>query len=609
MHYHVYFPEDLLPRRKDTLYMIGHRIRNSYVVVQVSEEDLENIIGCLNGDVDGSLRDTTSKKSWQKYHQNFPTEMLNLHYNKEHNKLAAIEDGNTYTIVTFIPPKFRNLEYFSVRPILLQSTGYRAKNHSLMDVMAQFRVSGCPDQVSISDDVLDKINLCQKTRASMKKTKAASPKTLLAVRNISFLVLHFLVLVVLSVAVNVVRVLNFPIYGTSFVHLSAWCKQLDLRMRQIAFFPVQFLCYYDPSILINPNSNMLEKLKLPVSNESLNINNSNYINLYNSIWLIVNDMLFGVTAHRLYMRYLKSMMPIVNTTLNNLVFVRLHNLVTWVGSDHPAGFKLNNELGQFFGSMFVWTLEAWQSFFVDFLQIKEFSPALHLVFAASCYCGFSFMIAMVVDYTRLVSLHVYFFNLVTTKIYYRQVEVLKSLLQLFRGRKYNSLRHRIDKLDEDQFHVDQLLLGTFIFTILVYLLPTTFAFYVLFFAIRVSILSALKLGNKILVVLNLYPIFVILLKLKNSRRLQGGIYFQSQGSGGNTNWLRMANKALTYDEILGNFIYVFRQEGQFVRLALNFLEGIQVEVRNTQAMKFLYLMLPGDYESPVPVWTSTRALG
>lgn len=589
--------------------MLGYRIRNAYVVLQVFNvmvqvptarwaKDLK-IIGTLN---------KTSKISDFDQPEDFASSLL-LVFHEAYDKVVAVDSAHSYTVVTFIPPNLRNLEYFSVRPILLQSTGNHPKEATLVDKMAQFQVStAVPDRVCISDDiVLDRINQCQRIRAAFVRKRPAN-SVLKRLRHAAFLFLHTLVSFLVVLAVSVVRLLNMKVRGSSLAEISAWCKQLDLRMRQISFFPVQFLCYYDPSILVGPN--LLDQLQLPVSNSAHNINNSNYINLYNSLWLIVNDVLFGITAHRLYVRYHDAIFAFINDrVLEQLAFSQLHVLVSWVGSDHPAGFKLNNELGQFLAGMFLWMLQVWRSFFEDVLLFTEnghTKKVLEMVFTASCYCGVSFMVAMLADYLKVVTLHVYFFNLATTKIYHRQVETLKSLMQLFRGRKYNVLRQRIDNLDKDQFHIDQLLLGTFLFTILVYLLPTTFAFYFLFFGVRVAILTCLKLGDKLLIVLNLYPLFVMLLKLKNSRRLQGGIIFESQGSCGNTNWLHMANKALTYDEILRNFVHVFRQEGRFVRLAWNFAEGHQVELRNTRAMKFHYLMLPENYDNLVAVWEGTK---
>ena len=51
------------------------------------------------------------------------------------------------------------------------------------------------------------------------------------------------------------------------------------------------------------------------------------------------------------------------------------------------------------------------------------------------------------------------------------------------GKKRNVLRHRIDACDYEQ---DQLLLGTVLFTALVFLFPTTIAYYILFSMVRAA---------------------------------------------------------------------------------------------------------------------------
>ena len=54
---------------------------------------------------------------------------------------------------------------------------------------------------------------------------------------------------------------------------------------------------------------------------------------------------------------------------------------------------------------------------------------------------------------------------------------LQSLWRVFRGKKWNVLRKRVDTAIYD---VDQLFVGTLLFTILLFLLPTTAMYYVVF---------------------------------------------------------------------------------------------------------------------------------
>ena len=60
---------------------------------------------------------------------------------------------------------------------------------------------------------------------------------------------------------------------------------------------------------------------------------------------------------------------------------------------------------------------------------------------------------------------------------------MTSLFNLFRGKRRNILRQRLDHCDYDK---DQLLLGTMLFTVLSFLFPTTAVFYFLFATVTAS---------------------------------------------------------------------------------------------------------------------------
>ena len=53
------------------------------------------------------------------------------------------------------------------------------------------------------------------------------------------------------------------------------------------------------------------------------------------------------------------------------------------------------------------------------------------------------------------------------------------------GKKWNILRHRVDSVSYD---TDQLVFGTIVFTILLFLLPTVMLYYIVFMIIRMTIL-------------------------------------------------------------------------------------------------------------------------
>lgn len=129
------------------------------------------------------------------------------------------------------------------------------------------------------------------------------------------------------------------------------------------------------------------------------------------------------------------------------------------------------------------------------------------------------------DLLSLLTLHIYSFYMASARIFNWQLSIIISLFHLFRGKKRNVLRNRIDSCD---YGLDQLLLGTILFTLQFFLLPTVFVFYITFAAARVSVIAS-KAGLEMgLACLNHFPLFAVMLRLKDPGRLPGGICFNLQ---------------------------------------------------------------------------------
>ena len=131
-------------------------------------------------------------------------------------------------------------------------------------------------------------------------------------------------------------------------------------------------------------------------------------------------------------------------------------------------------------------------------------------------------IALFSDLLSILTLHIYSFYLASARIFNWQYTILLSLFQLFRGKKHNVLRKRIDSCDYD---LDQLLLGTILFTLLFFLLPTVVVFYLTFALSRMAIITLKAVLDTLLSCLNHFPLFALMLRLKDSQRLPGGIRF------------------------------------------------------------------------------------
>ena len=153
--------------------------------------------------------------------------------------------------------------------------------------------------------------------------------------------------------------------------------------------------------------------------------------------------------------------------------------MTWL-MNWPAGLKLNSELSSFFGELYRWMLYAWRGYmglsgesFPIFFRIAGYSGCL----------GATMTFALLGDLLTFSTLHLSLLYSVSARIYCWQFNIMSSTFNLFRGRKYNPLRNRIDTADYD---LDQTLLGTIIFTLLVFLMPTIAAYYILFSLVYLS---------------------------------------------------------------------------------------------------------------------------
>ena len=153
----------------------------------------------------------------------------------------------------------------------------------------------------------------------------------------------------------------------------------------------------------------------------------------------------------------------------------LKKLIRWL-MGAPAGLKLNSVLSLCLGRFFLYHIELW----VTFQRI--FTP--HVSHFLTHYCleilskmGFCMQLAVLQDAFNLITFHIHCFYAYARRLFISQSRGLMSLWRLFRGKKYNPLRDRVDSSSNS---VDQLFLGTLAFTILLFLFPTTIMYFAVF---------------------------------------------------------------------------------------------------------------------------------
>ena len=91
--------------------------------------------------------------------------------------------------------------------------------------------------------------------------------------------------------------------------------------------------------------------------------------------------------------------------------------------------------------------------------------------------------------------------------------MMLSLFRLFKGKKWNALRKRVDQTD---YTMDQLLVGMLLFSMLFCTFPTVTAYYWLFTASYLFVLSIKCFLESLTIILNCFPVYFLILKTFNN---------------------------------------------------------------------------------------------
>lgn len=486
--------------------------------------------------------------------------------------------GDEIIMVLFKPPKSWKLEYYSIDPITInifwnnnpssvttkEINFHPQKSNKYSDKLSYHWISSknkndYDDGSQIDDmrDVLRIINLTNYVRSKVNPVKNANSLFLnnhqinslksffrpiimiftfiycLVIRNPCYLLNKILTYRFLKLKFKLTynidsNSLNNTTHPTfSLVSLLYTFHQINFRIKQFYSLPSQFQLLKFSKL--ESESSILKGTKFSPSE---------YIKFYNTVWLIINDILMGY----LFSNFLRTHHNLIVSGFQDIVLqyeLIFSQTITWL-MNNPAGFKLNNELTSFLGQLIFWVLEFWKTTTIRWISIN-FDSVLTIVEIFTRFFGISIFISISQDFLNILFLNIYGFYIACTRLYYWQLNIVKSLFRLFYGKKYNVLRHRVDSND---YEFDQLLLGIIIFTILVYLLPTVFSFYASFALAKLMILFISTILKFLLISINHFPVVVLLLKLKNQDRLPSGIVLDFKNGVFN-----LKSKSLTLKEI------------------------------------------------------------
>ena len=252
------------------------------------------------------------------------------------------------------------------------------------------------------------------------------------------------------------QIINTPIFiiQMPILQFSSTIQQLNLRLQQVRFWPYQ---YYQ----------WLGSKGIGAKQQA------QYVGFWNTVWLIANDIILGVALCQFIQ--LNSTQLAVNGAEYFEIF-DMHGIATAISwlKNWPAGLKLNGELSNFLGNLFTWMLYSWRTL----MRLATPYLSSYVFFAGGMgLIGATFTVAIISDLLLVLTMHLSLLYIISARIYYWLLTILWPTFNIFRGRKYNPLRKRNDYTS---FDLDQTLLGTILFTLIIFLIPTVAAYYLLF---------------------------------------------------------------------------------------------------------------------------------
>jgi hypothetical protein len=247
---------------------------------------------------------------------------------------------------------------------------------------------------------------------------------------------------------------------------------------------------------------------------------------HDSLWRSVFDFLVGIGVCLLLSRvpWLVALVLRLIHTFGQILHIDV--LRTWIDwlMGLPAGLKLNHFAGRKIGGAVLSFIHFWE-YITTFLTPWE--PAIVVCVGLVGLGGCSLLLAVTSDVLELATIHLYTLYAQFAWLHNQQVRLMGSLWKLFRGKKKNVLRGRVDSND---FDMAQLLLGTLLSTVVFFLFPTTLVYYAFFLMIYLGIQSMRSILWWLTTILNNIPLYTCYCLLFSPHRLPAGIYLSLKGT-------------------------------------------------------------------------------
>lgn len=241
----------------------------------------------------------------------------------------------------------------------------------------------------------------------------------------------------------------------------------------------------------------------------------------NAVLLLIIDVMLGL----LIFNYVSSkcsahMLGSMFIQLTEYIVLQLDGVITWL-MGVPAGLKLNAPLATSCGHFFLYHIYLWKTYITLVTPLLTHLISLSLILSCG---GITLLLATISDFLFLATLHVYCFYVYATRLYRLFSSGLGFLWRLFRGKKWNPLRGRVDSY---MYDVNQLIAGMIGFTILLFLFPTVVMYYCVFAVLWLMIVIVKSVMASVVRAFNTNPLYICLMWVFNTSTVAGELVIKT----------------------------------------------------------------------------------
>lgn len=271
------------------------------------------------------------------------------------------------------------------------------------------------------------------------------------------------------------------------------------------------------------------------------------LSLYTSISIVILDVVFGALTACIIIYSPHSLFKPIQRAYLYLDNHVLQSVVSWLMGS-PAGLQMNRNLVIFLGTISLTVVSYWDAVIL-FLITSEYidmEMRIAVVLSILSLTGISVLLSALIDFSSIAFFHIFFVYAGVTRLWNLTVKVIFTFTHLFRGKKYNILKLRVDG---HEFDIEQLILGTVFLSLVVFMLPTVFVFYLSFLLLWLGVLLLQLLLRAGVSVFSFFPVYLYL----NANSIPARVAIVPNGLR-NAVCFKLESQPLGYRAVLSEFL-------------------------------------------------------